>query len=114
MSDKDWFIGEFAACAGLDTRLIPDLHDGGKGGMKRIEFPVDAGDVDAAGQRFACGTDILFTTAFGLTVSVWNADTKAFFPTGGGMRPVLVEWTPEDLLSELLHRQQERIFSSGC
>ena len=42
MSDKDWFIEAFSACAGLDTRLIPDLHDGGKGAMKRVEFPVTA------------------------------------------------------------------------
>ena len=108
MSDKDWFIGAFSACAGLDTRLIPDLHDGGKGGMKRVEFPVCAGDLDAATKRFACEADILFTTAFGLTVSVWNADTKAFFPTGGGLRPVLVEWSPEDSLADLIQKQQER------
>ena len=108
MSDKDWFIGEFAACAGLDTRLIPDLHDGGKGSMKRVEFPVAAGNLTDTGKRFACDADILFTTAFGLTVSVWNADTKAFFPTGGGKLPVLVEWTPEDSLADLLHKQQER------
>ena len=96
MSSKDWFISEFAACAGLDTRLIPDLHEGGKGGMKQVEFPlaVTGKELEALGKQFSCGKDTLLETAFGLTVSVWNADTKAFFPTAGGKRPVLVEWTP--------------------
>ena len=110
MDSKEWFISEFAACASLDTRLIPDLHDGGKGGMKTVEYPVavHAKDLDALAKRFSCDKDTLLATAFGLTVSVWNADTKAFFPTAGGKRPVLVEWTPELPLAELLAKQQER------
>ena len=110
MTSKEWFISEFAACASLDTRLIPDLHDGGKGGMKQGEYPVAVStkDLDALAKRFSCDKDTLLETAFGLTVSVWNADTKAFFPTDGGKRPVLVEWTPEQPLAELLAKQQER------
>ena len=110
MTSKEWFISEFAACASLDTRLIPDLHEGGKGGMETVEYPVavHTKDLDALAKRFSCGKDTLLETAFGLTVSVWNADTKAFFPTAGGKRPVLVEWTPELPLAELLAKQQER------
>jgi amino acid adenylation domain-containing protein len=110
MSDKDWYISEFSACADLDTRLIPDLYADGKGGMEQLEFPlaVRPRDLEALRKRFACEADILLTTAFGLTVSVWNADTKAFFPTGGGKRPVLVEWTPEEPLAELMQKQQKQ------
>jgi len=110
MNSKEWCISEFAACASLDTRLIPDLHDGGKGGLKQVEYPVavSAGDLDALAKRFSCDKDTLIETAFGLAVSVWNADTKAFFPTAGGTRPVLVEWTPDQPLAGLLARQQER------
>ena len=110
MSSKDWFISEFAACAGLDTRLIPDLHDAGKGGMKQVGIPVTVlpDELEALRKRFPCDNDTLLEAAFGLAVSVWNADTKAFFPTDGGKRPVLVEWTPEQPLAELLAKQQER------
>ena len=110
MSEKEWFVGEFSACAGLDTRLIPDLHAGGTAEMKQVDFPVSFGlkDLEAVRERFSCETDTLLTAAFGLTVSVWNADTKAFFPTGGGQRPVLVEWTPEESLGELLIKRQKQ------
>ena len=108
MNEKDWYISEFSACAGLDTRLIPDLAGGGKGGMKRLEFPVlfHQKDLDALRKRFSCEADILLQTVFGLTVSVWNADTKAFFPAGG--RPVLVEWTPEQPLQELIDKRKKQ------
>ena len=107
---RTWFVEHFSACADLDTRLIPDLHAGGPGEMKRVECPIAFGakDLDALRQRFSCDADILLTTAFGVTVSVWNADTKAFFPTGGGQRPVLVEWTPEQSLEELVRNRQEQ------
>ena len=110
MNSKEWFISEFAACASLDTRLIPDVHEGGKGGMKQVEYPVAVGakELDALAKRFSCDKDTLLSTVFGLTVSVWNADTKAFFPTAGGQRPVLVEWTPEQPLAELMAKQRER------
>ena len=107
---RTWFVEHFSACADLDTRLIPDLHAAGPGEMKRVECPIAFGtkDLDALRQRFSCDADILLTTAFGVTVSVWNADTKAFFPTGGGQRPVLVEWTPEQSLEELVRNRQEQ------
>ena len=110
MNSKDWYISEFAACASLDTRLIPDLHDAGKGGMKQAEFPVTVlpDELETLRKRFSCDKDTVLETAFGLAVSVWNADTKAFFPTDGGKRPVLVEWTPDQPLAELLAKQQER------
>ena len=105
-----WFIDAFAACADLDTRPIPDLYPDGKGGKKELDCPVafHSKDLEALRKRFSCETDVLLTTAFGLTVSVWNADTKAFFPTAGGQRPVLVEWTPDETLDELLKKQQEQ------
>ena len=107
---RSWFVDHFAACADLDTRLIPDVHGGGSGEMKRMECPIAFGtkDLDALRKRFSCEPDILLTTAFGLTISVWNADMKAFFPTGGGKRPVLVEWTPEQSLEELVRNRQEQ------
>ena len=103
-----WFIDAFAACADLDTRPIPDLYPDGKGAKKELDCPVTfhSKDLEALGKRFSCDPDIVLTTVFGLTVSVWNADTKAFFPTGGGQRPVLVEWTPDEKLDELLKKQQ--------
>ena len=108
MSEKDWYISEFSACAGLDTRLIPDLAGDGKGGMKRLDCSVlfHQKDLDALRKRFSCEADILLQTVFGLTVSVWNADTKAFFPAGG--RPVLVEWTPEQPLQELIDKRKKQ------
>ena len=107
---RTWFVEHYSACADLDTRLIPDLHAAGPGEMKRVECPIAFGtkDLDVLRKRFSCEADILLTTAFGITVSVWNADTKAFFPTGGGKRPVLVEWSPEQSLEELLRNRQEQ------
>ena len=107
---RTWFVEHYSACADLDTRLIPDLHAAGPGEMKRVECPIAFGtkDLDALRKRFSCEADILLTTAFGVTVSVWNADTKAFFPTGGGKRPVLVEWTPDQSLEELVRNRQEQ------
>ena len=107
---RTWFVEHYSACADLDTRLIPDLHAAGPGEMKRVECPIAFGtkDLDVLRKRFSCEADILLTTAFGITVSVWNADTKAFFPTGGGKRPVLVEWGPEQSLEELLRNRQEQ------
>ena len=103
-----WFVDAFAACADLDTRPIPDLFADGNGSMKQLDCPVAfrPKDLEALRKRFSCDPDILLTTAFGLTVSVWNADTKAFFPTAGGQRPVLVEWTSDETLDELLKKQQ--------
>ena len=107
---RQWYIDHFAACAGLETRLIPDLREGGEASMQKVDFPFSAGqkDLDALQKRFGCPADVLLTSAFGLTVSVWNADTKAFFPTCGGKRPVLVEWAPEMPLKELLEKQKEQ------
>ena len=113
---RAWFIEHFSACADLDTRLIPDLHAGEKGGMRQLDCPIafSSKDLDALQKRFSCDADILLTTAFGVTVSVWNADTKAFFPTGGGQRPVLVEWTPDQSLEELIrNRQEKRKYEEG-
>ena len=113
-SDKEegrqWYIDHFAACAGLESRLIPDVHEGGNPAMQKIDFPVAIGqkDLDALQKHFGCPSDVLLTTAFGITVAVWNADTKAFFPTGGGKRPVLVDWQPETPLKELFARQKEQ------
>ena len=75
-----------------------------------MECPIAFGskDLEALRKRFSCEADVLLTTAFGVTVSVWNADTKAFFPTGGGKRPVLVEWTPDQSLEELVRNRQEQ------
>ena len=69
---RSWFVDHFAACADLDTRLIPDVHGGGSGEMKRMECPIAFGtkDLDALRKRFSCEPDILLTTAFGLTISV--------------------------------------------
>ena len=105
-----WFVDRFSACADLDTRLIPDLYGDGKGGLKSFDCPVAVRpkDLEALRKRFSCEADTLLTTAFGLTISVWNADTKAFFPTGGGQKPVLVEWTPDEKLGDLLKKQQEQ------
>ena len=102
------FVDAFSACADLDTRPIPDLFADGNGSMTQLDCPVafHSKDLEALRKRFSCDPDVLLTTAFGLTVSVWNADTKAFFPTGGGERPVLVEWTPDGKLDELLKKQQ--------
>ena len=107
---RTWFVEHYSACDDLDTRLIPDLHTGGKGEMKKVECPIAFGtkDLDVLRKRFSCEADILLTTAFGVTVSAWNADTKAFFPTGGGKRPVLVEWTPEQSLEELVRNRKEQ------
>ena len=104
------FVEQFSACAGLETRLIPDIREGGKPAMKKVAFPLLAGtkDLDALQKRFNCPANVLLTSSFGMTVSVWNADTKAFFPTGGGQWPVLVEWTPEMPLKELLAKQQKQ------
>ena len=107
---RQWYVEHFAACASLETRLIPDLHGGGEAAVRKAEFVLPAGqkDLDALRDRFGCPADVLLTSAFGVTVSVWNADTKAFFPTGGGKWPVLVEWTPEMPLSELFAKRQEQ------
>ena len=107
---RQWFIEQFSACAGLETRLIPDLHGSAKPAMKKVAFSMLAGpkDLDALQKRFDCPADVLLTCAFGLTVSAWNAETKAFFPTGGGQRPVLVEWAPEMILKELLAKRKEQ------
>ena len=50
---RTWFVEHFSACADLDTRLIPDLHAGGPGEMKRVECPIAFGakDLDALRQR---------------------------------------------------------------
>ena len=101
----------FSACAGLETRLIPDRHDaGGDASMQKSEFPVlfRPKDLDFLQKRFDCPADPLLTVAFGVTISVWNAETKAFFATGGGKWPVLVEWTPETSLKDLVAKRRER------
>ena len=71
---RTWFVEHFSACADLDTRLIPDLHAGGPGEMKRVECPIAFGakDLDALRQRFSCDADILLTSAFGVTVSAFT------------------------------------------
>ena len=104
------FVEQFSACAGLETRLIPDIREGGKPVMKKVAFPLLAGpkDLESLRKRFGFPADVLLTSAFGVTVSVWGADTKAFFPTGGGQWPVLVEWTPEMPLKELLAKRQQQ------
>lgn len=109
-NEKPWYVDCFSACAGLETRLIPDLRDAGKAVLQQAEFPLSVrpGDLDKVRKRFGCPADTLLTAAFGVTVSAWNAETRAFFPTGGGKRPVLVEWTPDMSLQELLAKRQEQ------
>lgn len=117
-TDNQWYADRFSACAGVETRLIPDIHEGGEAAMKEISFPAAfrPEDLDGVCRRFGCPADVVLTAAFGVTVSVWNAETKAFFPTGGGQRPVLVEWTPEMPVEALLaarREQQEGVLEHG-
>ena len=82
-NEKPWYVDCFSACAGLETRLIPDLRDAGKAVLQQAEFPLSVrpGDLDTVRKRFGCPADTLLTAAFGVTVSAWNAETRAFFPT---------------------------------
>ena len=110
-TERKSYIELFSACAGLETRLIPDVKEGGKAAaMKQVAFPVAVRpeELEALRKRFECPADTLLTVAFGVTISVWNAETKAFFATGGGQWPALVEWAPEMPLQDLLAKRREQ------
>lgn len=72
------YVEQFSACAGLETRLIPDIRGGGKPAMKKVAFPLLSGpkELEALQKRFGCPADVLLTSAFGVTVSVWGADPE--------------------------------------
>ena len=107
---KQWFIDQFSACAGLETRIIPDIRSGGQASKKILDIPMSLyrKDLEELEKRFGYAEDVLFTAAFGVTVSVWNAETKAFFVSGGGTVPAFVEWATEMPLKELLAKRQEQ------
>ncbi len=91
--DRKWFLETFSKASQLESRLIPDILGAKEGSVVKAVFPVS---IDLP--------DDVLRTAFGLTLSVWSADTKACFSTAWGdapESPVFVEWTPETPLKEL-------------
>ena len=91
--DRQWFLDTFSKASQLQSRLIPDVLDGKEGPARKACFSFPA---EPSGET-------LLDTAFGLTLSVWSADTKAcFISTRERVHPVYVEWTPDQPVAELL------------
>ena len=104
--DRQWFQETFAKASQLESRLVPDILDGKEGPLQKAEFPVAVPQKtwDAVCKQLGCPEETLLETAFGLTLSVWTADTKACFTAVREdlpERPVYVEWTAGQALSEL-------------
>ena len=91
--DRKWFLETFSKASQLESRLIPDILGAKEESVRKAVFPASLNLPD----------DVL-RTAFGLTLSVWSADTRACFSTSWGdapESPVFLEWTPETQLKEL-------------
>ena len=107
--DRQWFNETFAPASQLESRLIPDILDAKAPALRKAAFPIHLGEsqLDALQKRFSCREETLLDTAFGLTLSVWSAGTKACFfadREGSPIHPVFVEWTPDQPVSELLEQ----------
>jgi len=121
---REWFEKEFSGAADLESKIIPDVN--GKEAQPYKELTVKL-DLDAAAMRdvtahYRYAESILFTTAFGLTLSAWNAENKAAFATIWNGRkgaitrgsitmcvhtqPVYLEASPETPLSEVLDKMK--------
>ena len=130
---QSWFAGNFAPCAELESTLRPDVsapsqdtpHAPGTS-YCCADFPVHITrqTVDALRDKYGCSESTVFSLAFGLTLSAWNADTKAWFPTVWNGRvdkdtldtvsmcvhtlPVYVEWAPGMALKDLFGKMKEQ------
>ncbi|MBQ4286198.1 MAG: AMP-binding protein, partial [Bacteroidales bacterium] len=124
---QTWFAETFAPCAELESTLRPDISPKEPDSSYCCaDFPVLVSQqtVDALREKYACSESTVFSLAFGLTLSEWNADTKAWFPTVWNGRvdkdtlgtvsmcvhtlPVYVEWTPGMELTTLFARMKEQ------
>lgn len=130
---QSWFAGTFAPCSELESTLRPDVsaslldtpHVPGTF-YSCSDFPVHITrqTVDALRDKYGCSESTVFSLAFGLTLSAWNADTKAWFPTVWNGRvdkdtldtismcvhtlPVYVEWAPGMELKVLFEKMKEQ------
>ncbi|MBQ9192890.1 MAG: amino acid adenylation domain-containing protein [Bacteroidales bacterium] len=115
--DRQWFLDQFAAASQLESRLIPDITGAEPCPPRKAVFPLPVPEdrLQALRKAFPEGDEALFGTAFGLTLSVWSADTKACFSLAWGEgpeSPVYMEWTPDQpvrALVEALARQIEGV-----
>ncbi|MBQ4201047.1 MAG: AMP-binding protein, partial [Bacteroidales bacterium] len=130
---QSWFADNFAPCAELESTLRPDVSDSQQDAAhvqgtsySCADFPVHITrqTVDALRDKYGCSESTVFSLAFGLTLSAWNADTKAWFPTVWNGRvdkdtldtvsmcvhtlPVYVEWTPGMELKALFGKMKEQ------
>jgi amino acid adenylation domain-containing protein len=130
---QSWFADNFAPCAELESTLRPDVSDPQQDAphvqgtsYSCADFPVHITrqTVDTLRDKYGCSESTVFSLAFGLTLSAWNADTKAWFPTVWNGRvdkdtldtvsmcvhtlPVYVEWTPGMELKALFGKMKEQ------
>ena len=95
---REWYAQEFGPAAELESQIIPDRHGPDE---PYKELVVDLG-LDRQGmqpilEKYRYADSVLFTTAFGLTLSAWNAEEKAVFTTiwngrkGPGMKSISMQ-----------------------
>ena len=95
---REWYAREFGPAAELESQIIPDRHGPDE---PYKELVVDLG-LDRQGmqpilEKYRYADSVLFTTAFGLTLSAWNAEEKAVFTTiwngrkGPGMKSISMQ-----------------------
>ena len=105
--DRQWFLDHFATASQLESRLIPDITGQDPCPPRKAVFPITVPkkQLDALKKAFPGSEESLYSTAFGLALSVWSADTKAFFTLTWGEgpeSPVYVEWTPDQPVKEVV------------
>lgn len=79
--DRQWFIENFGSASQLESKIIPDILGKAPCRPGRTFFPVTIpqDSLEALRKRLPYPEDIVLGTAFGITLSVWSADTKACF-----------------------------------
>lgn len=112
--DRQWFIDNFAPASQLESKLIPDILGRDVCPPSKALFPVDlpGAVLEALGKRFSCPDEAILGAAFGLTLSVWSADTRSCFSLrwGGAPEcPVYVEWTPDKAVGSVIEAVSAQI-----
>ena len=111
--DRQWFIENFGSASQLESKIIPDILGKAPCRPGRTFFPVTIpqDSLEALRKRLPYPEDIVLGTAFGITLSVWSADTKACFAfswEGCPELPVYVEWAPGAPLHAILDSVSRR------
>ena len=120
---RAWYAATFGPGAETLSRIIPD-QSGEEGPYREliVELGLNRETMRPVTERYRYAESVLFTAAFGMTLSAWNAEDKAAFTSiwngrkglsgGVGMQvhtiPVYVDAAPDKPLSEVLDAMKEQ------